>query len=402
MTYATLRAQIASRIQGIEGPSLAEKLGYRGPLVLPWTPAHVAAQIFSARGSSYGTDITHPTDPTLFQLAAYTLLDPIPKPIGTYGDIVVANYNTHNPDFVFLKNRAGAVSATPYEFNHLATYLAYGLPQGADSGVLWNDFAINLENNKTQRVYEIGNKLLSDLTILDEVPSSSFYQVMSRGEYDVVTLLDECFGTIVNVAGTDAAVYFREGSRLWCYTSSDCTLGLVKTPEGVPLVVGPSVCMLYAVRGLLDDDRFADGALSFIMDTRNLGSGFPTFVRLEGFRQIVEKKYIEDSVFTAAPFPSSSPYRSSSRTRLMYNDYHLTVSAGRTYTMHAVDVTNLEVVTDGHIGGVYNESPGPIDLKPAADLEAFRQSCMVEGAAWMRNGWAAKYKGQGTAAYKYA
>lgn len=400
MTYVTLRDQIASRIDGIEDPSLAQRLGYTSPLMSPWTPAHVGEQIFDARGSSYGTSDNHPLDPTRFQRAAYTLLDPVPAPVGTTGPDGIVKYETHNSRLVVAGGYGAEV--TPYGISQGRLADFYNLPQNP-SIILGDDFGIfDGGSARPSVVYEIGDRALSDLIILDERPEVDFFRLMRDGQIDEISFSHVHFKfvcTVYNVSGTKGAIYFTENGRVWCYTTDDCTLGLVRLPNGSVFTIDPyantaEAHMLYHARATLDDDRFDKGQLSLVTSDRRPATRGANIHHFNGFRQI------ETQVI--------SPIGSHLMTSLTYNDYHVL----RT-THQSRDTFVLDVKSPNHASALYKWKPGdlgdqhtptgPIDMPPSTSLAEFRQVSQMVGWSWTRHGWAAHYTlpQGGTGSYKY-
>lgn len=373
MPYTTLHRQMVSRTEGLSDPSLAQRLGYESPLTAPWTPGNVGSQILQARGNSYGSKAHHPADPTKFQLAAYTLVDAEPTPVGTVSEYGNIAYGTHNSKVVMPSFTAGSGDVvTPYGYERTELSSLYDLPAGFRGHILGDDFAFSGE-----ALYPIGSKSLSELVSLDEIPNSRFSEVLKNGSstrkggFQYVC-------TLHNVSGTESAIYFLDQGTLWCYTTQDCTFGVVRLPDGAPYSFGTFGTapeeLLYA-RGILDDDRFLRGQFALIL----AATGYSMRADLDGFRQIVSKSGI-------------SLYQH--RSAIIYNDYHLTrVRASKSTEFSGIDLTGVEgqVSIPGVKSIDFTLGAGPVDLTPQPTLQDFAESCAVVGLGWMRNGWASAW-----------
>lgn len=396
MTYATLRGQIASRVQGLHNPSLAEKLGYESPLDTPWTSGNVGSQILSLRGNSHGTSPDHPRHPTKFALAAYTLLDPKPLPVGTMGPVGFSLYGTHSSKYVVANDTRAIALVTPYGFEVKSHAEVFGVPHASYNLLLGDDFLITARHTEspTGRVHEIGSRSLNELTILDEVPASEIYQVLHGGGADVSVLRGEYVCTVHNASGNGAAIYIQDVDLLWCYTTKDSTLGLVRMPDGTPLRLGKNTSAPYlmrSARGILDDDRFEDGRLNLTFARESSSAPHSMWTRIEGFRQILE---VENR--------TTGPYSPASMTLLFYNDYHIVRTRGQKRG-YLYDETNPDEKTAWTIPGDARDTPGPIDIKPVSSLQAFGDLCETVGVSWIKDGWAARYEvpSGGLRPYKY-
>lgn len=422
MTYTMLHSQIASRTEGLENPTFAERLGYRGPLARPWTPQSVGSQILDARGNSYGTSDRHSPNPTRFQKAAYTLLDPLPVAVGTVSDTpLYVFYAGHNSKFI-TGGRGDLVSATAFGFKQSSTSVEYGIPAGVTQ-LLWDDFALVTPNADPTKsiVCPIGGKTLDDLTIVDREPGDVFSSMDDEGVLDVVVTGQpspyamESVLVLSNVSGTEAAVYFQVNYEVWCYTSHDCKLGKVRYTDGTPFLLGthPDLYNRYRwlskARGILDDDRFLSGQFNIFMgEVKRRENSFPTRVDLRGFREVYGQEVVDAPEFIIPAGGGTQHHFPAGMTHMFYNDYHVIGSrrgSGVSVLLHDTTDPGVVSIREGayttthlaHYGG------GPVDLVPASSVEAFGEACRLVGHNWSRGGWAVSIPQPGQyRAYKYA
>lgn len=364
MAYATLREQIASRTDGMEDPSLAEKLGYGSPLDRPWTPRNVGSQILAARGNSHGTSSHHPSNPTKFQLAAYTLLDPVPVKVGTQVKYIGQPfYQAHNSRFVFVQTNSSqaryAMEAGAYNGRIVHVGTAYDTP-GAPQYFLGDDFAIEDRQGGPSYIYKIGTKELSDLTILDQGEEEILFELVENGQIAATGLAFRYVCTVYNSSLSKGAIYFAAGGKIWCYTTDDCTLGLVRFEDGS--ILTESAFRLSHSRGTLDDDRFESGQF-------HLFGGH--LFRFDGFRVV------------HGPITTFGTHT----TKLFSNDYIATGGSRdrRLFDMKdEVRYINFAVYENSEAPG---QSSGAIDVPVADTLEDFAAAIKVSTIGWTRNGW---------------